>query len=65
MINVNDLKDLREAEVAMNEDGYFVFRKRDDDGHIYKTYGPYNFGDAMRICWLVSDDYKREKGFIK
>lgn len=59
-MNRDELKEFRDTYLAFNEDGDFVFTKRTKDGK-HRTYGPYNFGDAMRICWLVMKEFKNEK----
>lgn len=51
------LKELRNASLAFNCDGDFIFTVRNKNGET-KTYGPFNFGEAMRICWEVYDYFK-------
>ena len=52
------LKELRDTDIATNQDGDFVFTKRDEKRT--KVFGPVTFKEAMIISWAVMKDYMEE-----
>lgn len=52
------LKELRDTDIATNMEGDFVFTNR-DEGRT-KVYGPVSFKEAMIISWAVMKDYMEE-----
>jgi hypothetical protein len=52
------LKEFRDTDIGVTQDGDFVFTKRGNGRTI--VHGPVTFKEAMIISWTVMKDYMEE-----